>query len=65
MRTEAKLAHLAGSDAKSLVLEVVTQVKRAWITKAERRDARPLRDVDGWSDQSEVAFYEEGRGPRA
>ena len=40
---------------------MVGTLKRSWAVKASRRNPRPLEDIDGWSDQAEVAFYEDNR----
>ena len=58
MRTITKLAHLGIQGGFSPLSDVLGHVKRAWCAKADRRPIRPLQDLDGWSDQAEVAFYE-------
>ncbi len=63
MKTESKLAHLRDSIQKFQT--VVGSARRALESKIDRLSARPLRDLDGWSDQAEVAFYEECLGRRA
>lgn len=65
MKTESKLAHLRDSFQKLHLHNVVHSARRALESKIDRLSARPLRDADGWSDQTEVAFYEECLGRRA
>ncbi|WP_237481114.1 hypothetical protein [Lichenibacterium dinghuense] len=65
MRTIAKLAHLGPSGGRSPLSEVVGHVLRALAAAtSDRRPTRPLRDIDEWSDQAEIAFYEDGRAGR-
>ena len=61
MRTIAKIAHL-GHGGRSPLADAIGHVRRALGTAAERRSMRPHQDLDGWSDQAEVAFYEGCRG---
>ncbi len=65
MKTESKLAHLRDSIQKFHIQNVVHSARRALESKIDRLSVRPLRDLDGWSDQAEVAFYEECLGRRA
>lgn len=66
MLTIAKLAHLGPSGGRSPLSEVVGHVLRVLAAAtSDRRLARPLQDIDEWSDQAEIAFYEDrqtGRG---
>ena len=64
MRTISKLAHLGLQGGLSPLSDVLDHVKRALIAKADRRPARPLQDLDSWSDQAEVAFYETCKASR-
>ncbi|HEX4765499.1 MAG TPA: hypothetical protein VH414_04400 [Lichenihabitans sp.] len=59
MKTDTKLAPFRGALQKLHLHAVVTTARRAIESTMERYGQRPLRDVDGWSDQAEVAFYEE------
>ena len=43
---------------------MLDSIKRTFSEKAARRMPRPLQDLDGWSDQAEVAFYEDLRSTR-
>ena len=65
MRSIAKLAHLGTSGGRSPLFDVVGHVRRVLTAAAlDRRPPRPLRDIDDWSDQAEVAYYEDGRAFR-
>lgn len=65
MRTIAKLAHLGNSGGRSPFSDVLGSVRRALTAVApERRSARPMQDVDVWSDQAEVAYHEDCRASR-
>lgn len=65
MRTIAKLAPSGHHGARSPLADVLGHVRRAiGAAVADRRAPRPLRDIDDWSDQTEVAFYEDCRGAR-
>lgn len=64
MRTITKLAHLGIQGGLSPLSDVLVHVKRAWGAKADRRPIRPLQDLDSWSDQAEVAFYETCKASR-
>lgn len=64
MRTIAKLAHLGTPGGRFPLSDMLDHVKRALSAKADRRPARPLQDIDGWSDQAEVAYYEDCRASR-
>lgn len=65
MRTIAKLAHLGHSSGRSPLTGVFDHVRRALNAAApDRRPSRPLQDIDGWSDQAEVAYYEDCRASR-
>lgn len=59
MRTIARLAHLGAHEQRSSLSDVIDHVKRAFFVKSYRRGARPLQDLDDWSDQAEVAYYED------
>ena len=65
MRSQSKLAHLRGTLQKLHIQDVIHSARKVFESKVDRLTIRPLRDVDGWSDQSEVAFYEESAGRRA
>lgn len=65
MKSESKLAHLRDTIQKLHLQDVIHSARRALESTAQRWSARPLRDVDGWSDQAEVAFYEECQARRA
>ncbi len=64
MRTIAKLAHLGTSGHRASLTDVLDHVRRALAPKTDRRMTRPLQDLDNWSDQAEVAFYEDGHAGR-
>ncbi len=59
MRTIAKLAYSGTHGQRSSLSDVIDQVKRAFSVKSYRRGTRPLQDLDDWSDQAEVAYYED------
>ncbi len=59
MRTIAKLAYSGTHGQRSSLSDVIDHVKRAFCVKSYRRGARPLQDLDDWSDQAEVAYYED------
>ncbi len=61
MRTIAKLAHLGTPGGRSPLSDVFGHVKRALSATSDRRPLRPLQDIDGWSTQAEVAYYEDCR----
>lgn len=65
MKSEAKLAHLRGNMQKFHIQDVIHSARKILECKLDGSTVRPLRDVDGWSDQAEVAFYEEAQGRRA
>ncbi len=65
MKSESKLAHLRGSLQKFHIQDVIHSARKVLESKVDRLTIRPLRDVDDWSDQAEVAFYEEALGRRA
>ena len=65
MKSETKLAHLRGSIQKLHISNVIDSARKVLESTVDRLTVRPLRDIDGWSDQAEVAFYEECRGRRA
>jgi hypothetical protein len=65
MRTDSKLAALNGSPLRTPLHDALETLRRALTSRSDRRIARQLRDIDGWSDQSEVAFLEELQGRRA
>ena len=62
MRTIAKLAHLGTAGGRHPLSDAIGHVRRAIGAAADRRAPRPLQDIDGWSDQAEVAFYESRAG---
>ncbi len=65
MRNFTKLAHLGHSGARSPLADMLDHVRRALTAAApDRRPSRPLQDMDGWSDQAEVAYYEDCRAGR-
>lgn len=64
MRTITKLAHPGPAGARSSLTGVFDHVRRALNAAADRRLLRPLQDIDDWSHQSEVAYYEDGRPGR-
>lgn len=64
MRTIAKLAHLGTTGGRFPLSDVFDHLRRALNAKADRRPSRPLQDIDGWSDQAEVAYYEGCRASR-
>lgn len=65
MRTIAKLAHLGTNGGRSPLSDMFEHVRRALTAAApDRRPSRPLQDIDGWSDQAEVAYYEGCRASR-
>ena len=60
----AKLASLGTPHQRSPLNELIHHVKRAWTTSSDRKSARRLQDIDSWSDQAEVAIYEDCRAAR-
>ncbi len=64
MRTMTKLASLGTPHQRSPLNEIIHQVKRAWAINSDRKPTRRLQDIDSWSDQAEVAIYEDCRGAR-
>ena len=59
MRTISKLALLGNSGGRFPLSHMLGHVRRVLSAAAlDRRSARPLQDIDDWSDQAEVAFYE-------
>lgn len=65
MRTITKLAPLGHSGGRSPLTDMLDHVRRALnVTAPDRRPSRPLQDIDGWSDQAEVAYYEGCRASR-
>lgn len=60
----AKLAHLGTNGGRFPLTDMFDNVWRALSGAGERRPARPLQDIDGWSDQAEVAYYESCRACR-
>ena len=60
----AKLAHLGINGGRFPLSDMFDNVRRALSGTGERRSARPLQDIDGWSDQAEVAYYESCRACR-
>ena len=65
MHTGSKLAAPSGTELKHNVFEVVDSLKRVLLSSPSRRPPRQLKDLDTWSDQTEVAFYEEGHARRS
>ncbi|MGI3903666.1 MAG: hypothetical protein ACRYGP_14740 [Janthinobacterium lividum] len=61
MSTLAKLAHLGTGAGLSPIADFFDTVRRRFATTSDRRARRPLQDIDGWSDQAEVAYYENCR----
>ncbi len=59
MKTETRLAPIRDALQKLHLHAVVATARRAIYSTMGRYGQRPLRDIDGWSDQAEVAFYEE------
>ena len=64
MRTIARLAHPGFQSGRSPLSHIIDNVRRALSAAADRRSPRPLQDLDGWSDQAEVAYYEDCRACR-
>ena len=64
MRMITKLASLGTSHQRSPLNELIHHVKRAWMVGSDRKSMRRLRDIDNWSDQAEVAYYEDCRAAR-
>ncbi len=60
----AKLAHLGTTGGRAPLSDMLDNVRRALSGAVERRAPRPLQDLDGWSDQAEVAYYETCRAGR-
>lgn len=65
MKSESKLAPVRDTIQKLNLQHVLHSARRVLEHTAQRWSVRPLRDVDGWSDQAEVAFYEECQARRA
>lgn len=65
MRTETKLAPMRGALQKLHLADVLQSVRRVLDATTDRAIERRLRDIDSWSDQTEVAFYEEACAKRA
>ena len=61
MRTITKLAPTGFHGQRTSLGDMVGTIKRVCAIKSDRRPQRPLQDIDGWSDQAEVAFYEDCR----
>ena len=61
MRTITKLVFPGSNEARQPRGGVLDHVKRALHARADRRIPRPLQDLDTWSDQSEVDYYEHCR----
>lgn len=62
MRTNTKLAPLGTSGGRFPLSGMLGHVRRALAAAAcDRRATRPLQDIDDWSDQAEVAYYEDCR----
>ncbi len=64
MRMITKLALLGTSHQRSPLSDMIDQFKRAWTAGSDRKTTRRLRDIDSWSDQAEVAYYEDCRAVR-
>ena len=60
----AKLVPLGTPHQRSPLSDIIDQVKRAWTAGSERKTTRRLQDIDSWSDQAEVAYYEDCRAVR-
>ena len=63
MRTITRLAHLGTPGGRFPLSDMFDHVRRAF-SKADRRQPRPLQSIDDWSDQAEVAYYEDCRASR-
>ena len=64
MRMIAKLATFGTPHQRSPLNELIHHVKRAWTIGSDRKPMRRLQDIDSWSDQAEVAYYEDCRAAR-
>ena len=64
MRQIIKLAPSGFHGHRTSLGDMFGTIMRTWSEKAARRTPRPLQDVDGWSDQAEIAFYEGCRPTR-
>ena len=64
MRMIAKLASLGTPHQRSPLNEIIHHVKRAWGVGSDRKVTRRLQDIDSWSDQAEIAYYEDCRAAR-
>ncbi len=65
MSTLAKLAHLGTGIGLSPIADLFDSVRRHLASTTDRRLRRPFQDIDGWSDQAEVAYYENCRLSRS
>ena len=65
MKTDTKLALVRGAIQKLHVQDMILSARRVLEETIERANTRPSRDIDRWSDQAEVAFYEDMQGRRA
>ena len=64
MRMIAKLATFGTPHQRSPLTDAIHYVKRAWTVGSDRKPTRRLQDIDSWSDQAEVAYYEGCRAAR-
>lgn len=64
MRMIAKLASLGTPLQRSPLNDMIHYVKRAWTVGSDRTATRRLQNIDSWSDQAEVAYYEDCRAAR-
>ena len=65
MKTEPKLALVRGALQKLQVQGMILSARRVLEETIDRVNTKPSRDIDLWSDQAEVAFYEDTHGRRA
>ena len=65
MKHEPKLALTKGVIRRLPGAGVIEAARRVFESSADRANPTPLRDLDRWSDQTEVAFYEDLHGRRA
>ncbi len=65
MLTLTKLAHLGAGAGRSPIADLLDHVRRLFAETTDRRSRRPLQDIDRWSDQAEVAYYENCRLSRS
>ena len=65
MKIESKLALVRGAVRKLPVTGVIDTARRFIESTVERTQTVSLRDIDRWSDQTEVAYYESCHDRRA